>query len=247
MNLEKLGSLSKELGITAVQSNRELVKGSDIILLVVKPNVIKAVLSEIASDLNSRGWRLHVEDAYRTRQMQQRVALEPYVLDVVAEKCRWELQGAQVTRELLFKRMAALVASWPKVAPHISGSALDISVYRRGSSEQVDRGADYLEMSELSPMDSPFVTDEERWNRRAITDLMARHGFIHFPGEFWHYNQGDILCEILADTGQPGVYGPVHWDETTGRVTPYDDPNAPLIPPDEMEAELHRALARAAK
>jgi len=70
LNLEKLNSLSKELGITAVESNRELVNRSDIILVVVKPNVIKAVLSEIASDLNQPKWCISIAAGVSTASVE---------------------------------------------------------------------------------------------------------------------------------------------------------------------------------
>ena len=60
VNSEKLNSLSGELGITAVESNCELVKSSDIILLAVKPDVIKTVLSEVSSDLNQPKWCISI-------------------------------------------------------------------------------------------------------------------------------------------------------------------------------------------
>ena len=60
MNLEKLGNLSRELGIAAVDTNRELVKKSDIVLLALKPDVIKSVLSEISADLCKPKWCISI-------------------------------------------------------------------------------------------------------------------------------------------------------------------------------------------
>ena len=59
-DLEKLGNLSGELGIAAVESNCELVKRSSVILLALKPNVIKAVLSEISSHLDQPKWCISI-------------------------------------------------------------------------------------------------------------------------------------------------------------------------------------------
>ena len=73
---------------------------------------------------------------------------------------------------------------------------------------------------------------------------MERHDFLHYPGEFWHYNKGDALYHLMAKTGQPAPYGPVHWDSETNEVTPYDDISSPLTPPEEMAACLEEALAR---
>jgi pyrroline-5-carboxylate reductase len=60
VNLKKLRGLSSDLGITAVESNRELVKRSHVILLALKPNVIGTVLSEISSDLTQPRWCISI-------------------------------------------------------------------------------------------------------------------------------------------------------------------------------------------
>jgi pyrroline-5-carboxylate reductase len=60
VNLEKLSGLSGELGIAAVESNCQLVRKADIILLAVKPDVIRTVLSEISSDLNQPKWCISI-------------------------------------------------------------------------------------------------------------------------------------------------------------------------------------------
>jgi pyrroline-5-carboxylate reductase len=48
---EKARSLAKQLGITASTDNRAAVHGADIILLAVKPQVVKEVLEEIKPEM----------------------------------------------------------------------------------------------------------------------------------------------------------------------------------------------------
>jgi len=126
----------------------------------------------------------------------------------------------------------------------MAGAAVDISVLRRADGAEVWRGKPYLEMSEYTPMNSPFVSAEERHNRQEITRVMERHGFLHYPGEFWHYNKGDSLYQIQARTGQPGRYGPVDWDPATNRVTPYGDPLGVLTPLETLESLVQQSLVR---
>jgi pyrroline-5-carboxylate reductase len=57
---KKLSNLSDELGITAVENNCELVKRADIVLFIVKPNIIKAVLSEVSSHFSSPKWCISI-------------------------------------------------------------------------------------------------------------------------------------------------------------------------------------------
>lgn len=200
-----------------------------------------------ARAMNARGWILKVEDAFRTVTMQKFLARAPHTFDHIVERVFWECNGAQPPVELLAQRVAALVAAAPKVGTHMSGSAIDISVLDRTTGREIDRGRPYLEMSELTPMDSPFISAEAAANRAAITDLMAKHGFVTYPWEFWHYNQGDAYDHYLNQTGQPARYGAVHVNLADGSVQAIADPLTPLNSHEEIESEMLAALARRAK
>lgn len=201
-------------------------------------------LLAIARDMRERGWLLKVEDGYRTQEMQTQLGQKPAVFDMIVGSCRWELGGETPPLDLIRRRSTCLVANYPNRGTHTMGAAVDISVFGLDDGAEVWRGKPYLEMSEYTPMDSPFISPAERQNRREITALMERHGFLHYPGEFWHYNKGDALYHHMAKTGQPAPYGPVHWDPATNQVTPYDDVSSPLTPPAAMAAHLDAALAR---
>jgi zinc D-Ala-D-Ala dipeptidase len=195
-----------------------------------------------ARDLNARGWAMTVEDGFRTVEMQKHLARQPYTFDVIVKRVMWECGGATPSLELVTRRVNALVASSPKVGTHMSGSAIDISVHHVADGVEVDRGGPYVEMSERTPMQSPFVSDAARANRAAITGLMARHGFVTYPFEFWHYNQGDVYDHYLNGNRAPARYGAVDVDPATGRVRAIADPSRPLNAPDEIEAEIRRVL-----
>ncbi|MCA8998629.1 MAG: hypothetical protein KDA80_16635 [Planctomycetaceae bacterium] len=197
----------------------------------------------IGRDMNERGWILKVEDGYRSLEMQGNLVRKPEVFDMVLEKCIWENGGEVPSVEFVFRRAIVMVANIPKVGTHMSGSAIDISVFREDGSE-VWRGGPYLEVSEKTPMRSPFITQEELSNRLEITDIMEAHGFMHFPYEFWHYNKGDAGDHILNHKPQPARYGPVDWDSETNRVTPVADPLTPLNPLAQIEQEIANALKR---
>ena len=137
--------------------------------------------------------------------------------------------------------MAALIAMNPRVGTHCIGSAIDISVFTLDGKREIDRGAGYLELSELTPMDSPFVPEKARENRAEITSLMARHGFSTYPFEFWHYNGGDAYAEFLARSGRPARYGPIDFDPTSGAITPIVNALEPL----NSEADISAMIAAA--
>ncbi len=201
----------------------------------------------VAREMNQRGWILRVEDGYRTREIQKYLGRLPQVFDAVLKTVMWELKGQVPTAQFMFRRCSCLVASVPKFGTHMSGSAIDISVVHRDDpAREVDRGAPYIEMSALTPMDSPFVPEQARHNRREITALMRRHGFVEYPFEFWHYSSGDAYDQFLRRTGKPAIYGAVDWDPATHAVTPLADLNQPLNSEEEVRAEIEAALQRLA-
>lgn len=198
----------------------------------------------IARDMNSRGWVMKVEDGYRSTTMQMHLARKPNVFDAILRSTIWENGGEVPSTELLFRRVSSLCATRPKTGTHMSGSAIDISVFDRDTRQEIDRGRPYLEMSELTPMLSPYVSPEAQQNRRDITDIMERHGFMHYPYEFWHYNKGDCYAEALNKTGKPGRYGAVHVEFPAGLVTPVPNPQEPLHSAQDVQREIEASLRR---
>ena len=210
----------------------------------LRASLVRDVMA-IARLMNDRGWILKIEDGYRSLEMQAQLVRKPEVFDAILRKCIWENGGVMPPVELVFRRATVLVANIPKLGTHMSGSAIDISVLRRWDGSEVWRGNSYLEMSERTPMRSPFVDAESLRNRLEITALTESTGFVHFPFEFWHYNQGDAMGHLLTDQAAPARFGPVHWDPQTNRVTPVDDPLQLLNPLSVIEREIQAALARA--
>jgi len=198
----------------------------------------------LAREMNEEGWILLVEDAYRTAEMQTALGRAPKIFDVILEKVVWELGGKTPGPDLMRRRVTALVATRPKIGTHMSGSALDISVLSRETGAELYRGAPYIELSEKTPMDSPMVSGEARKNRHEITVMMAKHGFVAYPFEFWHYSAGDAYQAYLDKTGKPARYGAVDMDPATGKVTAMADPMRWLHGLDGIEAEIAAAMKR---
>jgi D-alanyl-D-alanine dipeptidase len=163
---------------------------------------------------------------------------------MIVRSCWRENGGVTPPLDLVKKRSMILVANYPYSGTHLMAAAVDISVFRIDDGSEVSRGKPYLEMSEYTPMDSPFVSAEEHQNRMDITAIMERQGFLHFPGEFWHYNKGDALYHITTRSCRRAPYGPIHWNPLTGEVTPYDDIQSPLTSPDLLAENLQQALKR---
>ncbi|KAA3628738.1 MAG: hypothetical protein DWQ08_07245 [Proteobacteria bacterium] len=198
----------------------------------------------VAKDLNDRGWCLKVEDAYRTPHIQKELQRVPELFDAVMDIALWETAGEVPDSEFVFRRLLALIAYCPMVGTHISGSALDVSVYDLDSGKEVDRGAPYIDFSVATPMETPFIDDRAKSNRREITKLMKNHGFSDYPWEFWHYNQKDSYDVILSGDPSRGVYGPVDWDPRTGEVTPVANPRERLNSDSEIRELMNIAIQR---
>jgi pyrroline-5-carboxylate reductase len=60
VDMDKLGRMNRELGINIIKNNGDLVSSVDIILLALKPNIIKAVLKEISHVLTKPKWCISI-------------------------------------------------------------------------------------------------------------------------------------------------------------------------------------------
>ena len=197
-----------------------------------------------AREMNERGWVLKVEDALRTPLLQKKLARKPVVFDAILQAVIWETGGQVPSVQFMARRVAGLSAANAKVGTHVAGCAIDISVLDRDTGAELDRGGPYIEISALTPMASPFASPEARRNREQITAVMAAHGFVAYPYEFWHYNQGDAYDELINNTRRPARYGPIDFDPLTSSVTPIANPTEPLNSPAEIEWEISQALQR---
>ncbi|MEN3944163.1 M15 family metallopeptidase [Prosthecobacter sp. SYSU 5D2] len=211
----------------------------------LRESLVRDVIT-IGREMNQRGWILKIEDGFRSLDMQGQLVRKPSVFDTVLKKCIWELGGEIPSTEMMFRRAIVLTANMPKIGAHMSGSAIDISVFRRDDGSEVWRGHSYLEMSEHTPMRSPFVAPEHVATRLDIAAMLEKHGFIPFPFEFWHFDKDDAAMHLLTGNPAPCRFGPVNWDPRTNEVTPVPEPLTLLNPLPVIEKEIAAALERAA-
>ena len=80
---KKLSDLDSELGITAVGSNCELVRRASVVLFALKPNVIKAVLSEVSSHLSPPKWCISIAAGVSTAIIESMLGTEIPVVRVM--------------------------------------------------------------------------------------------------------------------------------------------------------------------
>lgn len=197
-----------------------------------------------ADKMNSRDWAIKVEDAFRTTQMQNPLNRNKEVLNSVIKTILWETNGKIPEPEFVFRRLTVLIATIPKIGTHMSGSAVDISVISLKTGNEIDRGADYLEMNEKTFMDSPFVSLRARKNRQTITQIMEESGFFAYPYEFWHYSSKDAYAQYLSKSGMPGIYGPVDLIDKSGAIKPIENPEKPLFPIEKIKEKINEFIKK---
>jgi pyrroline-5-carboxylate reductase len=84
---EKAAKLAKEMGITTSTENRNAVRGADIVLLGVKPQVIGEVLQEISGELNPDALVISVAASVPTSYVEQRLGAKAAVVRVMPNTC----------------------------------------------------------------------------------------------------------------------------------------------------------------
>ena len=233
---------AESAGVEMWFSGTKIVGDMDRVFHLRESNVREIVA--IGREMNERGWILKIEDGFRSLEMQGTLVRKPEVFDAVVKKCIWENGGEMPSVEFIARRSIVMVANIPKIGGHMSGSAIDISVFRRDDGREVPRGGPYLTVDETTPMRSPFVSEEHLQNRLEITALMESHGFMHFPFEFWHFSKGDVADRIMNRDSSPARFGAVNWDPETNEITSVEDSKKPLNPLPQIEKEIDAALRR---
>ena len=84
---EKAAKLAKEMGIATSTENRSAVRGADIVLLGVKPQVIGEVLQEISGELNPDALVISVAASVPTSYIEQRLGAKAAVVRVMPNTC----------------------------------------------------------------------------------------------------------------------------------------------------------------
>jgi pyrroline-5-carboxylate reductase len=84
---DKAAKLAKEMGISASAENRTAVRGADIVLLGVKPQVIGDVLQEISGELSPNALVVSVAASVPTSYIEQRLGAKTAVVRVMPNTC----------------------------------------------------------------------------------------------------------------------------------------------------------------
>ena len=147
-------------------------------------------LKTVSNEMNVRGYRLKIFDAYRPCSAVRHFALwgiedldlrmKPYFYP--------ELEKA----ELFEKGYIA------KLSSHSRGSTVDLTLLDMKTGKELDMGSPFDLFSEISHPDYMGITLDQYNNRMMLRDCMLRNGFTTIDCEWWHFT--------LADEPYPETY-----------------------------------------
>ena len=140
-------------------------------------------LKAVSNELNVKGYRLKVFDAYRPA-----CAVRHFVM--------WGIEDLDLRmkpffypdleKQELFSR--GYVAS---KSSHSRGSTIDLTLLDMETGKEVDMGSPFDLFSEISHPDNKNVTEEQYENRMILQNAMTRNGFVPFDCEWWHFTLAD--------------------------------------------------------
>ena len=146
-------------------------------------------LKAVSNEMNVRGYRLKIFDAYRPA-----CAVKHFVL--------WGIEDTDIRMKPYFypdleKQELFMKGYVASKSSHSRGSTVDLTLLDMKTGKEVDMGSPFDYFSEVSHPDYKGVTKEQYDNRMFLQDLMVRGGFVPVDCEWWHFTLKD---EPFPDT-----------------------------------------------
>ena len=136
-------------------------------------------LKSVSNEMNVRGYRLKVFDAYRPV-----TAVKHFVL--------WGIEDQDVRMKPYFypdleKQELFARGYIAKQSSHSRGSTVDLTLFDMKTGKEVDMGGPFDYFSELSHPDYKGITEDQYRNRMLLQKTMVRNGFVPYDCEWWHF------------------------------------------------------------
>ena len=147
-------------------------------------------LKNVAGEMNVKGYRLKVFDAYRPVS-----AVRHFILGGIEDqdiRMKPYFYPDLEKQELFAKEYIA------KKSSHSRGSAVDLTLLDMRTGKEVDMGGPFDLFSEVSHPDYRGITNEQYANRMFLQEAMVRNGFKTIESEWWHF--------YLKDEPYPDTY-----------------------------------------
>src|SRR5262249_14890809 len=106
------------------------------------------------------------------------------------------------------RREASRYIAPPDVAPHVAGSAVDLTLATAAGAE-LWLGTDVNDTDTEACHTAYAAIDEEaKHHRETLAKALSAAGFVNYPAEWWHWSFGDRYWAHV--TGEAtAMYGPV--------------------------------------
>ena len=140
-------------------------------------------MQEVAGEAEAKGYRLKIFDAYRPA-----CAVRQFV--------RWgsDYQDARMRPYFypgLEKHELFEQGYIDEPSSHSRGSTVDMTLLDMKTGKEVDMGAPFDFIGEISHPDYRGITEEQYENRMILQRLMVRNGFLPVDCEWWHFTMAD--------------------------------------------------------
>ena len=136
-------------------------------------------LKEVSNEMNVKGYRLKIFDAYRPA-----TAVKSFVL--------WGIEDLDQKMKPFFypdlKKTELFELGYiASKSSHSRGSTVDLTLLDMATGKEIDMGSPFDFFSEVSHPDYKGVTDEQYENRMMLQKVMLKHGFEPIDCEWWHF------------------------------------------------------------
>ena len=140
-------------------------------------------LKSVSNELNVKGYRLKIFDAYRPVR-----AVRHFVL--------WGIEDMDLRMKPFFypeleKQDLFSKGYIASRSSHSRGSTVDLTLLDMATGKELDMGSPFDLFSERSHPDSDQVTEEQYLNRMFLQNVMTRNGFLPLDCEWWHFSLKD--------------------------------------------------------
>ncbi len=153
-------------------------------------NAAAKALKAASDEFVKMGYRLKIYDAYRPQRSVDHFVRWAKNLDDERMKA---IFYPDVPKDSLFS--SGFIAEH---SGHSRGSTVDLTLFDMARGCDVDMGGYFDFFGEVSHSDYADLTDAQKANRKLLSDVMVRNGFVPLREEWWHYT--------LKDEPYPDVY-----------------------------------------
>ena len=136
-------------------------------------------LKEVSNEMNVKGYRLKIFDAYRPA-----TAVKSFVL--------WGIEDLDQKMKPFFypdlKKTELFELGYiASKSSHSRGSTVDLTLLDMATGKEIDMGSPFDFFSEVSHPDYKGITDEQYANRMMLQNVMVKYGFEPIDCEWWHF------------------------------------------------------------